>query len=114
MGSIVSANGEKISLVPSITEVVPFGSSILIEHLSAQELLGTELFVSDDTKVDGAPQAYILALGSKLTEDSGLKVGDRIVVQGTFVPMPRLANNDRVRGVIEVHNVKAILKESGR
>lgn len=114
MSSIVSANGEKISSVPSISEVVPFGSSILIEHLSAQELLGTELYVSEDTKVDGAPQAYIVALGSKLNEDSGLKVGDRVIVQGTFVPMPSLAHNGRVRGVVEVHNIKAILRESAR
>lgn len=111
MESLISPNGEKLSSVRKVTDVKPFGSSILIEHLSTQEVLGTGLFVGENADSGSAPQAYVVALGPKLDADSGIKVGDRIIVQGTFIPVPNLSANRRVRGIVEIHNIKAVLTE---
>ena len=111
MNSILAHTGEKTRTVPKVKSLRPFGSSILIEHLSPREQMGTDLFVGEEAKVDGAPQAYIVAFGPKIGEDCGLKIGDRVVVQGTFVPVPNTSGNKRVRGIVEVHNIKAILDE---
>lgn len=111
MGSIITPTGEKASSVPGVKGLKPFGSSILIEHLTPQEIMGTDLYVGDDAKTDTAPQGYIIALGPKVDSSIGLKVGDRVIVQGNFVPVPTLNGNKRVHGIIEVHNIKAILEE---
>lgn len=111
MGSILTPSGEEASSVPPVTSVKPFGSTILIENLKPQEQLGTYLHVKEDADVGGAPQAYIVALGPKVSEDIGLKVGDRVIVQGTFIPVPNLSDNGRTRGIVEIHNIKAVLVE---
>lgn len=112
MSSIVSASGETLSSVPKVKDVHPFGSTILIENLSAKEQMGTDLLIDESANIGQTPQAYILALGPKLDPGCGLKVGDRIVVQGSFVPMPNVSGNGRVRGTIELHNVKAVIEEA--
>lgn len=99
------------SQVPKLKAVKPFGSTILVEMLNADEALGTKIYVNKDAQV-GAPQAYVLALGPKLaSEDVGLKVGDRVMLQGSYVPIPNFDGNKRQRGVVELHNVKAVLVE---
>jgi len=111
MTDIVMSDGSPARTVPGIKAVHPFGSSILIEHLKADERMGTNLYVSDDADVDGAPQAYIVELGPKLEEDCGLKVGDRVFVQGTFIPVINTDGTDRERGIVEIHNIKGIIEE---
>lgn len=96
--------------VPKVKSVHPFGSTILVEMLNANEALGTKLTVKDTANV-GAPQAYVLELGPKLDAEAGIKVGDRVMLQGTYVPVPKLPGDTRNRGVVELHNVKAILEE---
>jgi len=111
MSSIVSVSGEKLSSFRKVVDVQPFGSTILIENLNPQEMLGTELFVEENTKTGMAPQAYIVALGPKVDPNVGLKVGDRVIVQGSFVPVPNVKNDERTRGIIEIHNIKALIRE---
>ena len=110
-GSILNIDGKKRNNVPKVKGVHPFGSSILIENLNPDEILGTDLIINDDAEIDGAPQAYVLELGPKLPENSGIKIGDRIVIQGSFIPVINTEKNNRVRGVIELHNIKAIVEE---
>lgn len=63
-------------------------------------------------KLDGAPQAYILALGPKVDSgDWGFKVGDRVMFSGQFVPAPDFDKHFRVRGTIDPFSVKAVLDQ---
>jgi hypothetical protein len=111
MNSIVSSSGEMLTSSKRVSSVTPFGSTILIENLNPQEILETNLYVDETVKTGTAPQAYIVALGPKVDAGAGLKVGDRVIVQGSFVPVPNTTDNGRIRGVIEMHNIKAVLVE---
>ena len=92
--------------------VKPLGSSILVEMLSSEEALGTTLaLIGKDGKTvnAGAPQGIILALGPKLkAEDLDIGVGDRVLLQGSYVPVPKFEGETRERGIVELHNIKAI------
>lgn len=95
-----------------VVDVKPVGSQILVEMLSAKEASGSILELGDNADI-GAPQAYVLALGPSLKADEfGIRVGDRVVVAGNFTPIPPFGNNDRKKGVLEPHNVKAVLVEN--
>ena len=103
----------EISIVPKkIKAVHPFGSKILAEMLKPDEMLGTSLYVDEKTKIDTAPQGYIVELGQGL-EDSGLRVGQRIYWEGRGIPVddPR-GTKGRVRALLEIHNIKAIIEEA--
>lgn len=108
---IVDADGQELRTeLPKIVGIQPFGSMVLVEHLNADEALGTSLAISDDADV-GSPQAYVIALGPRLPEDCGLKIGDRVMLQGTYVPVINYDNYKRKRGLVEIHNIKAVLVE---
>ncbi len=111
--AIVNASGEEIKpQCPKVKAVHPFGSRILIDVLKADEVLGTNLYVSDNTNLDGAPQAYVVELGPQVPADSGIEVGMRIYWEGKGTPVqdPR-ETNGRIRALLEIHNVKAIIEE---
>ena len=109
---IIDPSGEPpVVPVPKVKNVHPFGSTILVEMLNANEILGTKLTVKDTANV-GAPQAYVIEVGPKLDKDAGVKAGDRVLLQGTYVPVPKLAGDTRSRGIVELHNVKAVLEEA--
>jgi hypothetical protein len=99
---------------PKIKSVEPTGSQILVELLTSQELLGTSMIVNDNTAANaGAPQGYVLKLGPTLNADNwGIKVGSRVLLQGSFVPVPKYNDNKRSQGLVEIHAVKALLEES--
>jgi len=110
---IVNPDGEEIrAQIPAVKAVHPTGSRILIEVLKPGEVMNTNLYVGDNTEVDGAPQAYIVELGPNICEDSGLAVGQRIYWEGKGTPVadPR-SQNGRIRALLEVSNVKAIIEE---
>jgi co-chaperonin GroES (HSP10) len=108
---VLESDNTEVPQVPKLKAVKPFGSTILVEMLNADEALGTKIIVNKDVSV-GAPQAYVLALGSKLVPgDVDLKVGDRVMLQGSYVPIPNFDKNRRQRGIVELHNVKAVLEE---
>lgn len=97
---------------PKIKAVHPFGGTVLIEILNPDEMLGTNLYIKQDAKVGSAPQAYIIELGNALPADSGLKVGDRILLSGKFNPVDNTGpNQDRQWGIVDLHSIRAILEE---
>lgn len=98
---------------PKIVGVHPFGSKILVEVIPAEELIETSLYVPDNVSSDGAPQAYIVEVGPGITPESGLAVGQRIYWsgKGTAVSDPR-ASDKRVRALLEVHNIQAVIEEA--
>lgn len=96
---------------PRVKGIRPTGSTILVEMLNADEALGTSLYVKEDSNV-GAPQGYVLALGPNLkSEEIHIKEGDRVLLQGTFVPVPNYDGSKRKKGIVEVHNIKAVFDE---
>lgn len=95
---------------PGIVDVKPVGATILVEMLNADEALGTKLYISEKTAV-GAPQGYILAIGPNLSKECGLNPGDRVLLQGKFVPVPEFDGSQRARGIVEFHDIKAVLVE---
>ena len=112
--SMVSA--ASVPLAPRIANVKPFGSMILVENLTEQELTSSVITLSGKQNgySAGTNQAYILALGSSVPEDCGLHVGQRVLLQGSFNPVPTPETARRGRGVVEIHMIKAILEEESK
>lgn len=96
--------------VCSVSEIKPVGSLVLVEILSDQEAVGTRLTV---TKIQGTPpQAFVLDIGPAFKPaDWGVKVGDRVILQGNYVPVPT-PEGDRQKGIVEPHTIKCVLEES--
>jgi co-chaperonin GroES (HSP10) len=95
--------GEIISIKPAL-------SQILIEHLSAHETSGSDLIITKNEKE--TPQAYVVAIGPALDHTKlGFSVGSRVVIQGSYIPVPKPKNQERPLGIIEIHNIKAIIEE---
>lgn len=99
--------------VPPISGCQPVNQQILIERLTAQESSGVTLTISDKAEM-GAPQAYILAIGPRVPADLGFKQGDRVILNGTYTPVPRYGDSHRERGLVDIHNIKAVLPEKSR
>lgn len=109
--NIISTEGKPLTVVPGIDDVNPVGSQILFEKLTAQELQSSTLHIPDSAVAGGPPQGYILKIGPKtVPEEWGFKVGDRVVLIGNYTPVPTQAGN-REWGVIEPHQIKAVLVE---
>lgn len=114
---ILGADGQRTSsAVPSIKGVVPCGSQVLVELLTAQEALGTILQIDSSATVTGAPQGYVRKLGPKVLEDWGFKIGDRVTLHGNYTPLPE-GNIEREHShrpwiLIEPSQIKAILLEN--
>tara|TARA_Y100000034_G_scaffold6762_1_gene7446 strand:- start:8740 stop:9105 length:366 start_codon:yes stop_codon:yes gene_type:complete len=114
--AIFTPDGTVVSRVPAIKSIRPAGSSLLVEMLNADEILNTDFYIGDNVDT-GPPQAYIVDLGPSLKDqiDKGeavfLSVGDRVLLQGTYVPVPNWDDSHRERGLVEFHNIKAIIEE---
>jgi co-chaperonin GroES (HSP10) len=97
---------------PRIVGVKPTNSQILIELLTAQEMMDTTFIIPGETNIKSPPQAYVLDFGPSLdSRAAGIKIGDRVLLQGSYVPIPDFDNNRRPRGLVELHGVKAVLVE---
>lgn len=105
------ANEVKAVSIPKVIGANPIGMKILVEMLTPQEMMGsTVVHVNKDTNIKDPPQGYILGIGPMLeAEKYGIKVGDRVLLQGTFVPVP--SSGPRPQGVIEIHTIQAVLTE---
>jgi co-chaperonin GroES (HSP10) len=92
-----------------VTKCTPIGNQILLELLTAQEMLGTKLILSNESKTMKEFQAVILALGSLVSENYGLKVGDRVLLSGNGVPVPNYDSSERDKVLMEPQSIKALL-----
>jgi hypothetical protein len=107
---LVKADGS--SFVRKISDIKPCGSKILVELLTAQEIMGTQFDVG--TKVDvGMPQARVISLGPAVNAEGwGFKVGDRVLLHGTGPIAPEYGDSDRDKALIEPHSVFGVIVES--
>lgn len=113
MSKITDISGAPINLVPSIKGVKPVGTQILVELLTPNEIMNTPLHLAGDSKtISGAPQGYILEIGPMVDPKWGFTVGNRIVMSGSFTPLPEASStNGRARACVEPHTIKAVLVE---
>lgn len=97
------------SEIKSVSAVKPTGNQILLELLTAQEVLNTKIIVNE-SKAYKEFQAIILAEGPLAKgEQYGFKVGDRVILSGNGVPVPNFDNTGRDRILMEPNCVKAVL-----
>jgi co-chaperonin GroES (HSP10) len=106
---------------PAIRAVKPLGGQILVEVFLEEEVSpDSKIILPDISKnkgdrgVGGAPQGRVLDIGPGLSPSFGVKVGDRVLLQGNFVPLPKLSDQrdgDRERALVEPHTIKALLLE---
>lgn len=114
---ILNADGETLTpKVPSIADVKPCGSQVLVELLTAQEALGTVLHVESTSTMTGAPQGYVIAKGPKVADDLGFNIGDRVTLHGNYTPLPEgqkfnRKNSHRPWILIDPHQIKAVFVE---
>lgn len=94
----------------SIVGAKATGSMVLVEMLTAQEAIGTVLTIGENSK--GPPQGYIVDIGPALEADKwGIKVGDRVLLQGSYVPVPKVRSGGRELGIVQAHDIKCVLQE---
>ena len=109
---ILTANGETaVQALPKIKSIHPFGSKILVDCLRADEILGTRLAGVEKSELDGAPQAYIVEIGPSLSDEAGLKVGQRVYWTGKGTPVEDPRQPSRIRALLEISNIIAVIKE---
>jgi len=110
---ITDASGAPMTVpVPSIKGVKPVGSQVLVELLTPAEIMGTQLHMIEGANVSGAPQGYVVDVGPSVDPKYGVSKGDRVVLSGSFVPLPEQAStNGRPLAAVEPHTIKAILIE---
>lgn len=106
---LVLPEGVETSQLTPVTACRPCGSQVLLELLTVQEMMGTELFLKN-TKTHNEYQAIVLSLGPNLDPSVyGFKVGDRVLLSGTGVPVPNYDNSDREKVLMEPYCVKGVL-----
>lgn len=93
-----------------IVDVNPILSQVLVEFIKPSELSGTTI-IQVAEKDDVSNQAYVLKLGSGIkSEEVGIKVGDRVVLQHQYIPMPEFGNH-RQKAIVEIYSIKGVLVE---
>lgn len=91
------------------------GHGVLVEHLTPKEAMDTILTLTSKSTPQ-YNQAYVLQIGPMVKADEwGIAVGDRVLVQGSYVPVPRAKEDDSPRelGILDPTSIKCVLKETG-
>lgn len=110
---LVGATGEELRTpMPEVTGCTPCGSQVLIEVLTAQELMNTMLTVTATTDTKRTLQAYVRAVGPSTGEHWGFKVGDRVLFSGFGVMAPNIDDSPRDRFLVEPQAIKGVLSEA--
>lgn len=93
----------------NVVSITPVGNQILVERLNESELINSSLLISTESKPSN--QGYILAIGPTVSKDLNLKVGDRVFLQGSYVPVPNFDNSNREKNLLYPDMIKAVLNE---
>lgn len=91
-----------------VTDVKAVGTTILLEMLSPEEAAGSHLATSGKSQ-----QGRIIDVGPSIETDKwGFQKGQRVLLQGTFVPVPRFPGGDeRELVVVDPHMIKCAFVE---
>ena len=100
-------------MIGRVTAVKAVGYNVLVEMLTANEIMNTKFALAENAVSGEAPQGYVLDIGPGVEVDKlGFKVGDRVLLQGNYVPVPAYGDSERKRGLVQPHDIKAVLEES--
>lgn len=103
-----SESKEPVELGP-VKNCRPCGSQVLLDLLSVQEMMGTELIMTNKKPV-GEYQAIVLAVGPAVELDNwGFKVGDRVLLSGNGTPVPDFNGNGRDKILMDPFSIKGVL-----
>lgn len=92
-----------------VTSCRPCGSQVLLELLTVQEMMGTELIMTNKKPV-GEYQALVLAVGPSVKQDDwGFKVGDRVLLSGNGVPVPDYNGNGKDKVLMDPFSIRGVL-----
>lgn len=106
---LVGSDGQElVHRMPKVKAVKPCGSQVLIELLTVQEMLNTDLIV-ETAKATPEFQGIILAVGPMYQDVFGFKVGDRVQLSGAGVPVPNFDDGYRQKILMEPNSIKAVL-----
>lgn len=95
--------------VGEVKSVKPCGSQILIELLTVQEMMNTNLILKN-SKTHAEYQGYVVAHGPGVDPRVyGFQVGDRVLLSGSGVPAPTSSSSERERILMDPHAIKAVL-----
>jgi co-chaperonin GroES (HSP10) len=109
---LVNISGNTVTVAaPKIKKIVPVGNQVLVERLKASEINPSSILLSGSAQDEDSNQAYILALGPQVSKEYGIKVGDRVFLQGSFVPAVALDDDIRQKNLIYPDMIKAVLCE---
>lgn len=92
-----------------VKSVKPIGTQVLLELLTPQEMLGTKVIVNDMVQHKEF-HGIVVAVGNVLDmSQQGFKIGDRVLLSGTGIPVPNYDNSSREKILMEPYCIKAIL-----
>ncbi len=96
-----------------INEVIPCGNYILLELLTPQEMMGTDLYVPEGKKERiVASQGYVVSVGPQVNlEQWGFKIGDRVFISGNVVEAPKVSKKERIKLTLLPDHIRGVLKE---
>jgi co-chaperonin GroES (HSP10) len=99
--------------LPKIVGIKPILTQVLVEHLTAQEVSGLNNLIIDDKSDYGFHQAIVLGVGPGVKPaEVGFGVGDRVMLQGSHVPMPNY-DGGREKSIVEIHSIKGVVVQEG-
>lgn len=84
------------------------GSKVLVRMLTPEECAGSRLATTGK-----ANQGRIVDIGPSIEEKWGFARGQRVLLQGTYVPVPRFPGDgdERELGVVDPHMIQCIIVE---
>lgn len=98
--------------VPKIKDLKPVGSQVLVEILTPNEIMGTNLAISEKVDLKVPLQGYVKAVGPSFNSESwGFSVGNRVLISGSGVMAPNYDNSNRDRFFMEPTAIRSVLVE---
>lgn len=98
--------------VRQVTGAKATGTFILVEKLTEAECENTPIILPNGEQTKNSNQAYVVDIGPALEKDKwGLSVGNRVLLQGSFVPVPAKSPGGRELAIVTPHDVKCVLVE---
>lgn len=105
-------NGECAKRVRQVSGAKATGTFILVEKLTEEECANTPIILPNGEQTKNSNQAYIVDIGPALEADKwGIAVGNRVLLQGSFVPVPAKSPSGRELAIVTPHDLKAVLLE---
>lgn len=95
--------------VEKATKASAVGTQVLVELLTAQEVMGSSLHFAKNVQMD-TPQGFVLSVGPMVPENFGVKLGDRVFFSSPAAVFPPIdCGEGREQACIEYTSIKGVL-----